>query len=99
MANSIARVKPSNNNFQKLPERMKQNSKLRHQEEQQATQQQHSEQKTDAKEFSSVDEMLRHDASQTAVPPNVADKLNRSIASEPQPASWLKRLVNNLKVK
>ena len=80
---------------------MKQNSKLRHQEEQeqQSTQQQHSEQKTDAKEFSSVDEMLRYDASQNAVPPNVAEKVNRSIAGEPQPGSWLKRLVNNLKVK
>ena len=73
---------------------MKQHSKLRQNEQQETTQQQHSEQKSEAKEFSSVDEMLRYDAAQTAVPPHVADKINRSIANEPQQSSsWWKRLM------
>lgn len=79
---------------------MKQNSKLRQNEEQQSTQQQHSEQKAEAKEFSSVDEMLRYDAAQTTVPPEVAEKLNRAIEKEPQPpTTWLQRLVWSFKAK
>ncbi len=79
---------------------MKQHSKLRQNEQQETTQQQHSEQKSETKEFSSVEEMLRHDSAQTAVPPNLADRVNRSVANEPQPpSSWWKRLVWSFKAK
>jgi hypothetical protein len=44
-------------------------------------------------EFSSVEQMLRHDALHTPVPPNVAHRLQQSIGqSPPQTRSWWKRL-------
>ena len=68
-------------------------SKLRHEQKQEQTTEQHQEQKVEGKEFSSVEEMLRHDAGQVAVPPTIGAKLNESIAKEPKPAtSWWKRL-------
>ena len=79
---------------------MKQHSKLRQNEQQESTQQQHSEQKNELKEFSSVEDMLRHDSAQTSVPPSVADRVNGSIANEPQQSpSWWKRLVWSFKAK
>lgn len=46
-----------------------------------------------ALEFGSVDEMLRHDALHTPVPPQIAHRLARSLANEPAPTrSWWKRL-------
>ncbi len=78
---------------------MKQNSKLRQNEEQETTQQQHSQQKAEAKEFSTVDELLRYDAAQNPVPPNVADKLSRSAEAQASPPSWWKRLVTNFRAK
>jgi hypothetical protein len=45
-----------------------------------------------AREFASVDELMRFDASATLVPPIVAERLNESIALEPKPRiSWWKR--------
>ena len=43
-------------------------------------------------EFASVEEMLRYDSEQNPVPPEVADRVNQSIAAEPKPKSWLKSL-------
>lgn len=37
------------------------------------------------KEFASAEEMLRHDAAQTTVPPAVQERLRRSLALEPKP--------------
>lgn len=48
---------------------------------------------TTAREFASAEELLRFDASQTPVPPAVAERLARSIQREPKPArSWWRRL-------
>jgi hypothetical protein len=50
-------------------------------------------QKQTALEFASAEEMIRHDADQTTLPPQIAERLNESIAREPQPAvSWWHRL-------
>ena len=44
-------------------------------------------------EFTSVEELLRHDAAQTEVPETVAHRLASSISKEPKPArSWWRRL-------
>jgi hypothetical protein len=37
------------------------------------------------REFATVEEMLRHDALHTPVPPAVAHRLGESLAGEPQP--------------
>jgi hypothetical protein len=69
-------------------------SKLRHTQKQESVseQQQQQQLKSEAKEFSSVEEMLREDSSQTVVPPGIALKLNESIAKLPKPtASWWQR--------
>ncbi len=54
------------------------------------------EQKTTAREFQSVDEMLRYDAAQTRVPERVEARLAESARGEPgpkRPRSWWKRLL------
>lgn len=71
---------------------MKQESKQRSQEQHQNT---HSQQST-AREFATAEELLRHDAAQTQVPPVIAERLTQSIAKLPQPPRswwqrWLKR--------
>ena len=56
----------------------------------------HSHQTTE-REFASVEELLRYDAEQTAVPVEIAQRLQRSTArfSPPPPrAGWFKRLFN-----
>jgi hypothetical protein len=67
---------------------MKQESKQRSQEQQQLS---HSQQST-AREFATAEELLRHDAAQTQVPPVIAERLTQSIAKLPgQPKSWWQR--------
>ena len=67
-------------------------SRLRHTQKQEVPSEQQLQQKAEAKEFSSVEEMLHEDSSQTAVPPGIAVKLNESIAKLPKPsASWWRR--------
>jgi hypothetical protein len=45
-----------------------------------------------ATEFASVEEMLRHDALRTPVPPSVAERLGESIGSTaPQGRAWWRR--------
>jgi len=52
-------------------------------------------QKSPAREFASAEELLRHDASQTIVPPAIAERLSQSIQNEPKPAqSWWRRLLD-----
>jgi len=47
---------------------------------------------TAAREFASVEELLRYDAKQTIVPPEVARRLNQSLQNEPASArSWWRR--------
>jgi len=45
-----------------------------------------------ANEFANVDDLLRFDSDQNPVPPEVADRLNRSMAAGPKPRSWFKKL-------
>ena len=45
------------------------------------------------REFTSAEELLRHDAAQTIVPATVAKRLGESIQLEPKPErSWWQRL-------
>jgi len=70
---------------------MKQQKKFESQEQQQVSETQ-SQQKTAAREFGSVEELLRYDAKQTNVPPEIAQRLGRSLQNEPRPArSWWRR--------
>jgi hypothetical protein len=69
---------------------MKRQSKLNAREEQELSEkisQQHA-----AHEFSSVEELLRHDALHTPVPPNIEFRLRKSIAGLPSnKPGWLKK--------
>jgi len=60
-------------------------SKLNQHEHQETTLHQQGAQQHTAVEFASAEEMLRHDAGQTPVPPAVAERLQRSVAQEPKP--------------
>jgi len=73
---------------------MKQQTKLSEEQQQQhhATGQQT--QQPAAREFANAEEMLRHDAAHTIVPPVIAQRLQKSTAELPQPkAAWWKRLI------
>ena len=51
----------------------------------------HSRQST-ARDFATAEELLRHDAAQTEVPPVIAERLTQSIAKLPgKPQSWWQR--------
>jgi len=74
---------------------MKHQKKLTSEEQQQ---QQTAEQKQNlektALEFASVDEMIRHDALHTPVPPGIARRLGESVAQAPNaPRPWWRRLL------
>ena len=71
-------------------------SKLnQHEHEETAIHQQSAQQQT-AVEFASAEEMLRHDAGQTPVPPAVAERLRKSVEREPRPArSWWRRVLGD----
>ncbi len=61
---------------------MKQKHKLTSQEQEQVSETQT--QKTEAREFATAEELLRHDAAQTEVPPAIAQRLAESIQQEPK---------------
>ena len=66
-------------------------AKLQQQQKQETTQHAGSQQAT--REFSSPEELLRHDAEQIEVPRALANRVAESIAREPRPArSWWRRL-------
>ncbi len=70
---------------------MKQHSKLSQKQEHVAEQTAHAHA---VKEFSNSDELLRFDAAQTTVPPEIARRLQESSANLPPPkAVWWKRLL------
>ena len=53
-------------------------------------------QQTSAREFATTEELLRHDANQTTVPPAIAERLARSIENEPKPErSWWRRMLGS----
>jgi len=72
---------------------MKRESKLTPQEQQQLAAEQQQTQSSAAQEFASVEEMLRHDALQTPVPPNIANRLEESVKQLPPPSlrPWWRR--------
>jgi hypothetical protein len=73
---------------------MKRQTKLTSQEQEQLSETKS--QQTSAREFASAEEMLREDASQTVVPPAIAERLSQSIQNEPRPErSWWKRLLGS----
>jgi hypothetical protein len=46
-------------------------------------------------EFQTAEELLRHDAAQTAVPPEIARRLSQSIAQSPPPRRpWWRKLLD-----
>jgi hypothetical protein len=52
-------------------------------------------QQSAAQEFATPEELLRHDARQTPIPPGIAERLGKTIQSEPPPGrSWWQRLFN-----
>lgn len=70
---------------------MKHQSKFSQQQEHTEEQQTHSQ---PGREFANSDELLRHDAAQTAVPPEVAERLKEASEkiSPPKSRSWWKNL-------
>ncbi len=65
--------------------------KLESTEKQETTELQQSTPQTGAREFSTVEEMLRFDASQTVAPPTVEARLQDSIAAAPANRPWWRR--------
>jgi hypothetical protein len=73
---------------------MNRQTKLNSQQQEQAQEQSTSQQaqETSAREFASPEEMLRHDALHTPVPPTIAYRLRESIGkTSPRPQSWWRR--------
>jgi hypothetical protein len=69
---------------------MKQHSKLSQEQQHAETQQTR---QPSGREFASVDEMLRFDAAQTAVPHVIAERLKKSTDADPRPdRSWWQRI-------
>jgi hypothetical protein len=69
------------------------NKYLRKQQEQEEALAGQEAQRQNAREFASVEEMLRHDALHTPVPPAIAHRLGESIGQLPAPPRpWWRRL-------
>ena len=72
---------------------MKRQTKLTQQEQEQLAAEQQQIKSTSALEFASVEEMLRHDALHTPVPPAIAHRLEESASQLPPPSgrAWWRR--------
>jgi len=72
---------------------MKQENKLTRKEQEQLAAEQQQTQSPSAREFASVEEMLRHDALHTPVPPTIAYRLEASVKQLPPNSSraWWRR--------
>jgi hypothetical protein len=72
---------------------MKQQSKFSPEQAQQAAHAQQASQQQSAREFANAEELLRHDAAQIEVPPEIAARLKASSATLPPPKQpWWKQL-------
>jgi hypothetical protein len=72
---------------------MKHESKHQSREQEQVANQ--SSQQSAAREFATTEELFRHDAAQTDVPPIIAERLSKSIQNLPRPSrSWWRRMFN-----
>ncbi|MGV3771950.1 MAG: hypothetical protein ACO1QB_03550 [Verrucomicrobiales bacterium] len=71
-------------------------NRLQHKHEQEEELEQRSSHETSSSqgaEFETVEELIRHDVSQVEVPPEIAIRLNESIAAEPKGEKpWFKKL-------
>ena len=74
---------------------MKRETKLTQKEQEQLAGEQQQTQSSAAREFGSVEEMLRHDALHTPVPPTIAHRLEESIEQSPPRVgrAWWRRLL------
>ena len=73
---------------------MNRQTKLNSQEQEQAQSAAQQTQQASAREFATPEEMLRHDALHTPVPPTIAHRLRESIGNTPPRApSWWRRLL------
>ena len=74
---------------------MKRQTKLTPQEQQELVAEQKQTQSSSAQEFANVEEMLRHDALHTPVPPTIAHRLEESTSQLPPPSgrAWWRRLL------
>ena len=72
---------------------MKRQSKLTPQEQEQLAAAQQQTQSSSPREFASVEELLRHDALHTPVPPTIAHRLADSVSQLPPPPArgWWRR--------
>ena len=71
---------------------MNQHKKLNSEQQQEQIVAQQTTQST-AQEFSTVEELLRHDAGQVSAPAGIAERLQKSSASFPKPSRpWWQRL-------
>lgn len=68
-------------------------SRLRQQQREETVVHQQTGSQQQERTFDSVEELLRHDADQTAVPADIQQRLAASIANEPKPVAvpWWKR--------
>jgi len=74
------------------PERSNLKQQQRAEQEHTQEQFQHAQTQAQAQEFATVDDLLRFDSDQNPVPPEVGDRLNRSLAAEPKPEKpWYKK--------
>ena len=71
---------------------MKRQTKLTSQEQVQQHAAEQQAQQPAVREFATVEEMLRHDALHTPVPPAIAYRLQESIGQTPPPRSWWRRM-------
>ena len=70
---------------------MKQETKFTKKEQQELTDQQQS-QPQQVLEFATPEQMLRHDARRTPIPPAIAERLRESTRQNPsQPSNWWRR--------
>jgi hypothetical protein len=76
---------------------MKRQTKLTQQEQEQLAAGQQQTHASSGQEFASVEQMLRHDASHTPVPPTIAHRLAESIgpSSPPRERAWWRRLLGS----
>ncbi len=74
---------------------MKRQTKLTPQEQQELVAEQKQTQSSSAQEFTNVEEMLRHDALHTPVPPTIAHRLEESVKDLPpaEARAWWRRLL------
>ena len=70
---------------------MNRSSQFRSREQQQEVQRQHEQAKP--LEFATPEQMLRHDALHTPVPPSIAHRLHASVSHLPGARPWWRRLL------